>query len=141
MESLSSDITKLLQDLCKSEHLISENKSRCTTYRLNPDFRNSHHLSNVDTSRNDDSSNDDTSQNGDSSSLNITSKQGRAPLELNIIKVCNEAYISIEEIAAKVDRSVSLLKNRIIPSMIKNGDLVRLHPKINHPDQKYISKK
>jgi predicted HTH transcriptional regulator len=141
-----SDITKLLQDLCKSGHLISENKSRWTTYHLNPDYRNSHHLENDDTSKNDDSlnddtSNDDTSKNGDSSNVNNASNQGRTPLELNIIEVCNEAYISIEEIATKVNRSVSHLKNRIIPSMIKNGDLVRLHTKINHPDQKYISKK
>jgi predicted HTH transcriptional regulator len=136
-----SDITKLLQDLCRSGHLISENKSRWTTYHLNPDFRNSHHLPNDDTSKNDDTSNDDTFKNGDSSETNRPNKKGRTPLELNIIEVCNEVYISIEEISIKVDRSVSHLKNRIIPEMIKNGDLVRLHPKINHPDQKYISKK
>ncbi len=33
-----TDITKILQDLCKTGFLISENKSRWTTYHLNIDF-------------------------------------------------------------------------------------------------------
>lgn len=56
------------------------------------------------------------------------------------MEVCSSEYISIEEIAEKVSRSNSHLKNKIIPEMVKAGLLVRLHPKINHPDQKYISK-
>ncbi|WP_432670541.1 RNA-binding domain-containing protein [Flavobacterium sp. SM2513] len=33
-----TEITKMLQDLCKNGYLISENKSRWTTYRLNTDI-------------------------------------------------------------------------------------------------------
>ncbi|MEI8271567.1 MAG: RNA-binding domain-containing protein [Paludibacter sp.] len=35
-----SDITKILQELCKEGFLISENKSRWTTYHLNTNFAN-----------------------------------------------------------------------------------------------------
>ena len=33
-----TDITKILQELCKKGYLLSENKSRWTTYHLNTDF-------------------------------------------------------------------------------------------------------
>jgi ATP-dependent DNA helicase RecG len=123
-----SDITKLLQDLCKLNFLISDNKTRWTTYHLNTEFKENDDTSNDDTS-NDDTSNDDT----------YKAKQ-LSTLELSIIEVCLREYISIDEIANQVSRSISHLKNRIIPTMIKKGSLVRLHPKINHPEQKYISK-
>jgi hypothetical protein len=83
---------------------------------------------------NDDTSNDDTSNDDTYKSKQLST------LELSIIEVCLREYISIDEIANQVSRSISHLKNRIIPTMIKNGSLVRLHPKINHPEQKYISK-
>ena len=58
----------------------------------------------------------------------------------NIIDVCKDDYISVEEIAQKVDRAVKYLKNKVIPEMVKNGYLVKLFPQTNHPQQKYISK-
>ncbi len=128
-----SDITKLLQDLCKQGYLLSENKSRWTTYHLNTEFS-------VENDFNDDTSNDDTS-NDDTSNDDTLKVKKLTTLQENIIEVCSSQYISIEEISNQVDRSVSHLKNRIIPDMIKNGFLIRLHPKINHPEQKYISKK
>lgn len=83
---------------------------------------------------NDDTSNDDTSNDDTLKVKELTN------LQKNIIEVCSSRYISIDEISNQVDRSVSHLKNRIIPDMIKNGFLIRLHAKINYPDQKYISK-
>ena len=83
----------------------------------------------LDTS-NDDTSNDDT--------LKV---KEMTPLQKKIIEECTLEYISIEEIAIKVNKSVSHLKNRVIPEMVKNGFLIRLHAKTNHPEQKYISKK
>ena len=147
-----SDITKLLQDLCKNGYLVSDNKTRWTTYHLNTDFNSNSHYS-----KNDDTSNDDTSpksieksniienikvpktkkvaSNDDTSILKTITK-----LQTDIIEACSGEYISIEDIAEKVQRSNSHLKNRIIPEMVKAGLLIRLHPKTNHPDQKYISK-
>ncbi len=43
-----TDITKILQELCKEGFLISENKSRWTTYHLNSNFVN-HTVSDVET--------------------------------------------------------------------------------------------
>jgi hypothetical protein len=153
-----SDITKLLQDLCKNGYLVSENKSRWTTYHLNTDFNSNSHYPKNDDSLNDDSSNnassiklmsdkglvnnsnesklnDDTSNNDTSIIKSITKLQSQ------IIEACSGEYISIEEIAEKVNRSNSHLKNKIVPDMVKEGLLIRLHTKITHPDQKYISKK
>jgi ATP-dependent DNA helicase RecG len=150
-----TDITRMLQDLCKSGYLISENKSRWTTYRLNPDFKSVHSnedTSNVDSSfdytgskenLNEDTSNEDTSNedtsNEDTSEVRGLSKKTKN-LYRKIIEVCSNDYISIEEIAEKVERSVRHLQNRIIPDMIKQDYLVKLYPQTNHPQQKYISK-
>lgn len=128
-----SDITKLLQDLCKNGYLISENKGRWTTYRLNTAFKPDEDTSNVDTS-NVDTSNVDTS--------NVDSLyQPKTPIQEQITDVCQIDYISIEEIASKVGRSVKYLKNNIIPEMVKKGFLVKLYSQPNHPQQKYISKR
>jgi ATP-dependent DNA helicase RecG len=152
-----SDITKLLQDLCKNRYLVSENKSRWTTYHLNTDFNTNSHYSKNDDTSNDDTSNDDTSAelleksalvsstnesklNEDTSNNDTSLIKNITPLQSKIMEVCSSEYISIEEIAEKVSRSNSHLKNKVIPEMVKAGLLVRLHPKINHPDQKYISK-
>lgn len=93
-----------------------------------------------DDTLNDDTSYDDTSNDDTSNDYTLKVKE-LTNLQKNTIEVCSSKYISIDEIANQVDRSVSHLKNRIIPDMIKNGFLIRLHAKINHPDQKYISKK
>ena len=134
--------------MCKQGYLLSENKSRRTTYHLNTEYSIENILnvdtSNVDTSNddtlNDDTLNDDT-LNDDTSNDDTLKVKELTNLQKNIIEVCASKSISIDEIANQVDRSVSHLKNRIIPDMIKNGFLIRLHAKINHPDQKYISKK
>lgn len=129
--------------MCKQGYLLSENKSRRTTYHLNTEY-SIENILNVDTSNvdtiNDDTSNDDTS-NDDTLNDDTLKVKELTNLQKNIIEVCSSKYISIDEISNQVDRSVSHLKNRIIPDMIKNGFLIRLHAKINHPDQKYISKK
>lgn len=167
IEKHKSDITKMLQDLCKNNYLISENKGRWTTYRLNTQFLKHMDTSNVDTSevsnseenqgedvntsisirskakkdentsKNVDTSNVDTSNVDTSSDSNVI---GKTELQISVIAACKDAYISIEEIAKKVKRSEKYLKNRIIPEMLKLGYLIKLHPQTNHPQQKYISK-
>ncbi len=122
-----TDITKILQELCKVGYLVSENKSRWTTYHLNTDFMNSEDTSNEDSS-NEDSSNEDSSRND--------------KLVLSILSICEIEFLSIDEIAKSINRSVRHLQNRIIPSMVKQGKLIRLYPNApNHPQQKYKANK
>ena len=50
----------------------------------------------------------------------------------------SQDYISIEEIATKVHKTLKYLINFIIPRMLQNGTIERLYPGIpNHPKQKY----
>ena len=46
-----TDITKMLQDLCKNGYLVSENKSRWTTYHLNYSDNLDSSLINLDSSK------------------------------------------------------------------------------------------
>ena len=132
-----TDITKLLQELCKNGYLISENKSRWTTYRLNLEYKDRDESANEDTS-NEDTSNEDTS-NEDTSNEKDNSARTKK-LQEKILEVCISEYISIEQIAEKVGRSERHLKNKVIPEMVKHNLLVKLYPQKNHPQQKYISK-
>ena len=147
-----TDITKILQELCKDGYLLSENKSRWTTYHLNTDFlvtKDEQVAPNLGTSdTNLVTSNLVTSDvNLGSSKLdtsvhlttdNIPKKLSKEKLYSIIKDICANDFFSAEDIANKVDRSVDYLKNDIIPSMIEKGFLVRLHPEIiNHPNQKF----
>jgi ATP-dependent DNA helicase RecG len=161
-----SDITKILQELCKDGYLLSENKSRWTTYHLNTDFLVSKYEqvapnldtpdtnlgtpdtnldtpnTNLDTSNLDTSGANLVSSNLDTSipvtAENIPKKLSKEKLYSIIREICESDFFSAEDIATKVDRSVDYLKNDIIPTMIEKGLLVRLYPDtINHPNQKF----
>lgn len=131
-----TDITSLLQDLCKLGYLVSENKGRWTTYHLNPDFTDDT-VSKVDTSKVDtskvDTSKVDTSQ--------VKSKKlTRGELYQEIIYVCSEDFKTLEEVSQVLGKSVNYLKNKVFPVMLDLGLLERLHPNINHPHQAYKAK-
>lgn len=94
---------------------------------------------------NDDTSvnNDDTSQhrNDDTSTISVREmgrcRLSRERLEQQILACCKD-YMSLEEIAYAVNRSIPHLKNRILPKMIQTGLLERQYPDIpNHPMQKF----
>lgn len=139
----SADITKLLKELCKDGYIIPSGNGRGTKYHLNINFNSP----NDDTSTiiNDDTSvnNDDTSiAANDDTSANIVRDVGRCrlsreKLEQQILARCKD-YMSLEEIASAINRSVPHLKNRILPKMIQDGLLERQYPDIpNHPMQKF----
>ena len=130
-----TDITKILQELCRNQFLISENRGRWTTYHLNKTFNINEDSSNEDSS-NEDSSNEDSS-NEDSSNETNKKRLSNEELMIQIKNVCLE-YKSLDEIANEVGKSVRHLTNRIIPKMIENGDLVKQYLD-NHPNQKYKS--
>ena len=59
----------------------------------------------------------------------------------DILEICSD-YASIEEIAAKVGKSIVYLKNKIIPQMLADGLLEWQYPNApRHPYQKYRTKK
>lgn len=163
-----TDITKMLQDLTKEGYLISDNKSRWTTYHLNTEFAKdlpvdiSKHDSspaNLDSS----STNLDSSPtNVDSSSANLDSSDGnldtseqkkeqirriskklsKEQLQALIMSICKDDFISAEEIADATERKIPYLRNEIIPKMIEEDKLERLYPdNPHHPNQKYKTKK
>lgn len=134
-----TEITKLLQELCKRQLLISDNKGRWSTYHLNKDYGENLDSSKVDSSKVDSSKMD--SSNVDSSAIKNsgrTKKLDYKELAKMITIFCNTEYKSIDEIADGVGKKVKYLKNRIVPKMINDGILVREHPH-NHPNQRFKS--
>lgn len=152
-----SDITKMLQELCKNDYLISENKGRWTAYHLNYNPKTN---INMDSSIKMDTSKMDTSNNMDSSSIvnkknqqvstnvdslnNMDSNDKHIRLKydelaLIIVKICSIEYKSVAEIAKEIGKSEKYLKNNILPKMIASEQLTKLHSD-NHPNQKYIAK-
>ena len=161
-----TDITKILQELCKEGFLLSENKSRWTTYHLNTDYANDVEKesdTNLDTSAvNLDSSataanvpdyknrketpasetlvpNLDTlAPNLDTSNRKSSKKLSKEELHKLIIEACKSNYITIEQIALAVNRSQAYLQNEVLPILVSNGNLERLYPdNPNHPNQAY----
>ncbi|WP_293709228.1 RNA-binding domain-containing protein [uncultured Parabacteroides sp.] len=50
----------------------------------------------------------------------------------------SDRYLTIDQLAALVNRNAAYLKNELIPVMLETGRLVRLYPdKPNHPNQAY----
>ena len=118
-----SDITKMLKKLCNEGFLISAGNGRGTKYHINESEGQ------VDSSEN----------NMKSSGTKVgTSKRLKFEELQSIIMSIAEDYITINEIAKKVDRTIDYIANKIIPKMIKNGTIEHLYPGIpNHPKQKY----
>ncbi len=154
-----TDITKILQELCKEGFLISENKSRWTTYHLNYDYANaveknsdasldtSKITANIPDFKNAKESpesetlapNLDTlTPNLDTSKLKSSKKLSKEELHKLIIEVCKSNFITIEQIALAVNRSSAYLQNEVLPFLVSNGKIDRLYPdNPNHPNQSY----
>lgn len=160
-----TDITKILQELCKEGYLLSENKSRWTTYHLNTDFNKNldssipnldssipnldSSLSNLDSSQ---ANLDSSLSNLDSSESNLDSSQ---PIKKDIPKklsqeklfeiiedLCKNDYLSAEEIAIQIGRSIEYLKNDVLPVMLDQNRIERQYPNIlKHPNQKFKTTK
>ena len=132
-----SDITKMLKKLCNEGFLISAGNGRGTKYHINESEGQ------VDSSENNMKSSGTkvgTSENNiENSGTKVgTSKRLKFEELQSIIMSIAEDYITINEIAKKVDRTIDYIANKIIPKMIKNGTIEHLYPGIpNHPKQKY----
>ena len=69
----------------------------------------------------------------------IRVKQRLSPEEMKqlIIDICNN-WISLEELADRINRNSSYLRIHIIPPLIKDKSIEMLYPGTpNHPNQKY----
>lgn len=128
----SADITKLLKKLCDNGFLVSYGFGRGTRYQINRDYL---HISHSNNDSNDDSNVD--SNNDDSKAQRKVSDK----LIKAVIEAC-EDFSSVEEIAIRVGRSISHLKNRVLPKMFDDNLLERQFPDVlKHPHQKYRAKK
>jgi predicted HTH transcriptional regulator len=93
IEQHRSEITRILQDLCKQGYLTSDNKGRWTTYHLNTEFRNN---ANVGTLHNANVDSSDASKVNTSKSANVDSS-----LKLSDIKSASK----IDSANSNVDSS------------------------------------
>lgn len=122
-----ADITRLLQELCRSRYLVSYGSGRGTHYRINLRFAEEREAAN-----------------GVSNGASSEGGRPRARLNGNELKsriqdVCRD-WMTIEEIASRVSRSIPYIK-KIIPEMVKTGLLERRFPDSpHHPYQSYKTK-
>ena len=108
---------------------------RGTKYKINEAYL----LGIVDNDDSNDARNDDSNDdsNGDSTFEIKVSRKSSELLKIEIVKA-SESYMSVEEIAKKVGKSISHLKNRVIPQMLQENLLERKFPDIpKHPQQKF----
>jgi hypothetical protein len=143
--------------------LLSENKSRWTTYHLNTDYANDFEKewnTNLDSSAvNLDSSKaaanvpdyknrkethasetlvpnlDTSAPNLDTSNRKRSKKISKEELHKLILEACKSNYITIEQIAVAMKRSQAYLQNEVFPLLVSHGNLERLYPDSpNHPN-------
>ena len=123
----SSDITKLLKNLCDKGFLISYGFGRGTKYQINEEYEHT--------------TLEKVASKVASKVATSGTRKSVERLRQDIIDVCDD-YISLEEIATKVGKGIRYLKNKIMPQMISEGLLDRQFPDTpNHPYQKYKAKK
>ena len=124
-----SDITRMLQCLCKDNYLISEGNGRGTKYHINePEEKRKNSESKVGSSESKVGSSEPkvgSSEPKVGSSVKSKNKLSFKELESQIAIIAPE-YISLEEIAVKVNRKSEYLSNKIIPKMLANGTIERL---------------
>ena len=167
LEKHPSDITQLLKNMCQEGFLLASGIGKGTTYNLNKSYKRSDVQSTVSSTLDDSfsyshltgedhiskeesfSSNvESSSSKEESSSSNMESRRGvikgkRKKLNLvqlqgMILDVCREDYMTIEEIAKGVGKTIKYLNNGIITKMVAEGQLDRKYPKVpTHPDQRY----
>ena len=120
-----TDITKLLKEMCSKGYLESEGYGRGTKYHIPMIYKDADHGSNPV-----------------SNPVSNLKKKRMSKMEIQteIIKVCND-WVSLEYIAASIERSTAYLSSDIIPSMLEEGLIERMFPESpRNPFQKYKKK-
>ena len=127
------DISQMLRSMCDGGLLIPEGFGRGTYYRL-PDNVASNVASNIVSN---------VASNAGASHHNGAVKKRMSREELfGVIQEAADDWLSLSEIASKVERSKQYLNNSVIPLMITLGLLERKDPmNPKSADQKYRSKR
>ncbi|MDD3901547.1 MAG: AAA family ATPase, partial [Dysgonamonadaceae bacterium] len=133
---------------CNSGYLASDNNGRWTLYTIN-DKRKvdtsgrkvATSKSKVDTSKSKvdtSKSKVDTSKSKVDTSHAKASRMKKEELERLILLICKDNYMKMDEVASMTNRSFDYLKNKIFPTLVKDGKLIKKFPyTINHPQQAY----
>lgn len=120
----SADIAKLLKKLVEEHYLESNNNGRWTIYKLSQKVA----TSKVDTSK------------------KVATYYGKPlkkdKLQQIIMEFCKNNYVTKEELATHLGKSLNYVRNKIIPEMIKEKKLEKKYPFTdNHPEQAYKTTK
>jgi len=161
-----SDITGMLKKMCTDGYLESDNNGRWTIYKLKQKVDTSDRK--VATSGMVDTSLDTTNNQSDKHKKGATSKKKGATLkkkgatlkkkgatsdnksqfyrknmkweelERTILEICKDSYIKKEELAKKLGKSETYVRNKILPRLLKDGKIKKHFPFThNHPQQGY----
>lgn len=154
MKDLQLELFSFKEGLTLYGYLESDYKGRWTIYKLNTKVDTS--LKKVDTSsihgeNKDVSDTERESSTGkvdtsdpkvDTSILISSGRLKKVELEQQIIVACKDNYLKMDEVANRIGTSVDYLKNKIFPSMIKDGKLEKRYPYThNQPEQGYKTSK
>lgn len=130
-----SDITKTLQDLCKDNFLVSEQKRRWTTYHLNLEYHQTL-KANLETLK----ANLETLEVESIEVRKMPKKMTKAERENIVIAICTNHYRTTEFIANHLERSQEYIRNEVLPKMTQAGLLKMRYPNSpNHPNQEYTA--
>lgn len=141
-----SDITSLLQNMCRQGLLLSDGYGRGTKYRLanaisrcNVDIN----TANVDSlDANVDSSNHNWNTIISTNAQSLLKKKRLRPAEMEqLIYEITAEWRTIQELTQILGKDKSYLRNHVLPILISKGMLEREYPYIlNHPNQRYRRK-
>ncbi|MBR6161159.1 MAG: putative DNA binding domain-containing protein [Bacteroidales bacterium] len=121
-----ADIYLLLKDLCNKNYLRAEGHGRGTKYCL-PIENVGSMGSNVGS----------MGSNVGSMGSNIKKRMSKEEIREEIMITCSD-WVSLDYIAATIKRNSGYLLDYIIPSMLEDGLIERMYPKVpRHPKQKY----
>ena len=119
MNMHKADIYLLLKDLCNKNYLRAEGHGRGTKYCLP--------IENVGS----------MGSNVGSMGSNIKKRMSKEEIREEIMITCSD-WVSLDYIAATIKRNSGYLLDYIIPSMLEDGLIERMYPKVpRHPKQKY----
>lgn len=153
-----SDITSLLQNMCRQGLLLSDGYGRGTKYRLANTLSSNNVVSNIANVDSLDSNVDSLGSNVDSLDNDTDSTLGEciisidaerllkkkrlrpAEMETLIYEITSE-WRTIQELTRILGKDKSYLRNHVLPMLISKGILEREYTSIpNHPNQRYRRK-
>ena len=129
-----ADIYLLLKDLCNKNYLRAEGHGRGTKYC--PPIENVGSMGSMGSNVGSNMGSNMGSNVGSMGS-NIKKRMSKEEIREEIMITCSD-WVSLDYIAATIKRNSGYLLDYIIPSMLEDGLIERMYPKVpRHPKQKY----